>query len=196
MKLNLNIVLFCILFLKHADEDYFNDENSHWLLRPKLMFHEYRYVYYSAMVLNTIMRFIWVVSLIPMPSSSDKSYSTYDIIYPFLGVIEQCRRAMWGMLRIEWEHVKVAEKAKLLEHIPSEIDSFDAPMHPSVATHTRYLSNYVPFDLSPVGDTHVVTAARIESNLVGPVCHIVAGAVFVSGSILLLLYFTHDNNLG
>ena len=35
-----------------------------------------------------------------------------DIIYPFLAILEQIRRTIWGILKIEYEHIKASSKSK------------------------------------------------------------------------------------
>lgn len=75
-------------------------------LRPSLMFH-YPYRYYIAIFLDLILRFFWVTSLMPSETIIDLFGPMFSI---YLGSFEILRRAMWGILRVEWEHIKLANK--------------------------------------------------------------------------------------
>ena len=80
------------------------------------LFYKKRWVYYTAMVLNAMGRFAWVLTISP------------DVVYRFirpeffLMVIymgEMCRRGMWNFFRIELKHIdlckhfQVSDKIKL-----------------------------------------------------------------------------------
>jgi len=62
------------------------------------------------MFINLLLRTAWTISLIPNNFSSN--YSMIDVIYPFLAILEQTRRTIWGILKIEYEHIKASSKSK------------------------------------------------------------------------------------
>jgi hypothetical protein len=101
----------------------------HMLLRPRLMYanpHTHIYsenIYYIAMVMDFIMRAMWTVSLIPQNIRTPYTVSLNDALFPFLAAVELVRRAMWGCLRMEHEHLKRAT-AQLEELHPVVSDSF------------------------------------------------------------------------
>ena len=187
-------------------------DNVKWLLRPKLMFFDNIDLYYIAIVLDVILRFVWVLSLVPMPSQAQKNskYSYFDIIYPFLGIIEQMRRAMWGTLRLEWEHIKIAESSRNMEMLKSSgseplvTDDTQLPVPPPSPIANpgtkRRLSNFVPYDLVPTKTVSIVAggpsylrttvqlhpASKSYVNFKGAICHTVGSAMFVAFSIVLI----------
>lgn len=72
------------------------------LLRNSLMY-PYPAAYYGCMALNLILRFVWVLSLAPMSYLGDLVGAKLSM---FMGTIEIVRRSIWGIFRVEWEHVK------------------------------------------------------------------------------------------
>lgn len=76
-------------------------------LRKKLMYHRY-HLYYVAIVVDLVLRFAWTLSLLPQNLSASTAYTLSFQLTPFLAAAEQCRRCMWGLIRIEWEHVRRA----------------------------------------------------------------------------------------
>jgi len=84
-------------------------------LRKNLIYHEPSY-YYAAIVLDLILRFLWVISLAP------QTYTIFGIgpkLALFMGTCEIARRSMWGIFRVEWEHLKFVDKHVIgykLEH--------------------------------------------------------------------------------
>ena len=80
------------------------------------LFYKKRWVYYTAMVLNAMGRFAWVLTISP------------DVVYRFIRpefflmviyMVEMCRRGMWNFFRIELKHIdlckhfQVSDKIKL-----------------------------------------------------------------------------------
>lgn len=82
----------------------FSDGNTeNMFLRKKLMFGSANAgMYYVCIVVDLVLRFLWILSLRPSLS--------YTLLGPlagtFLASLEILRRCMWGVLRVEWEHVK------------------------------------------------------------------------------------------
>ena len=81
-------------------------EEPHLFLRPLLMYPSH-YVYYAAIVLDLILRFMWVASLVPKELFG--SFVGPQLSF-FLGSMEIVRRAMWGFFRLEYEHLKNVQK--------------------------------------------------------------------------------------
>ncbi|GBG32248.1 Xenotropic and polytropic retrovirus receptor 1-like [Hondaea fermentalgiana] len=71
-------------------------------LREHTMIPDRRY-YYIAMVLDLVLRFAWCFTLIPQINVifgiSNQAYTTF-----FLGTTELVRRALWSIIRVEYEH--------------------------------------------------------------------------------------------
>ncbi len=72
---------------------------KHWFLRKELMFHSPVF-YYFAIVVNFALRFLWVMSLFPSHTFLGTRLSL------FFASMEIVRRSLWGLLRVEFEHVK------------------------------------------------------------------------------------------
>lgn len=68
-------------------------------LRPHLIF-EYSAVYYAAIIIDLVLRFIWVLSL-----EAPRSSFPIPALSIFLGMLEVVRRSMWGVLRVEYEFI-------------------------------------------------------------------------------------------
>jgi hypothetical protein len=71
------------------------------LLRPHLMY-ERRVYYYIAIVIDLILRFVWVLSLAPASVTAKLAQSA---LQAFMGALEIIRRGIWGIFRVENEHV-------------------------------------------------------------------------------------------
>eukprot|EP01034_Spumella_vulgaris_P026956 gene26956-33608_t len=79
-------------------------------LRRHLMFSSPP-LYYAIIVLNLLLRFLWVVSLLPPHSKVlGTSFLTGTKLSVFLASMEVFRRSIWGLLRVEYEHLKLAAK--------------------------------------------------------------------------------------
>ncbi|GAA5878523.1 hypothetical protein JCM16303_002109 [Sporobolomyces ruberrimus] len=71
---------------------------KHPWLRPELgYFKDNWWLYYVFSVVNTILRFSWVIYLAPHPSAAVQSY--------IIALIEASRRIMWNTFRVEAEHL-------------------------------------------------------------------------------------------
>ena len=92
-----------------------NDRFKHPLLREKLIYrHAIRY--YIVIFADLILRFVWVLSLVPSSTLVSAFGPLFSI---YLGSVEIFRRFMWGLLRVEWEHIKWATKKKVGYRIES-----------------------------------------------------------------------------
>lgn len=79
---------------------------KHYFLRPLLMY-EWPAVYVVCVLLDLVLRFLWIVSL--MPVGTFGSFVGPQLSF-FLGSMEIVRRAMWGVFRVEYEHLKHVTK--------------------------------------------------------------------------------------
>ncbi len=83
--------------------DVFSYAQKKMFLREKLMFPSLP-AYYFCIVIDLILRFFWVLSLLP-PATLGGLIGTQ--LSFFLGSVEIARRSMWGILRVEFEHLKL-----------------------------------------------------------------------------------------
>ena len=69
-----------------------------------------RAVYYAAIVIDFVLRFLWTLTLVPYTHNVKfQDTPIYDVIDNFLGPIEILRRSMWAVFRVENEHLHSAE---------------------------------------------------------------------------------------
>jgi len=92
-----------------------NDDHAYPLLRQKLLF-QHPLLYFVAIVVDLMLRFVWIFSLVPT-STVNSAFGPMFSVY--LGSIEILRRFMWGLIRVEWEHLKHAARNKPGYRIPS-----------------------------------------------------------------------------
>ena len=85
-----------------------NFTNKPYFLRPKRYFKQ-DYIYYIVIFIDLILRFLWIISLMPSDLQSD-FFGKYLSIQ--LGYLEILRRAMWGIFRVEWEHIVHEKKSE------------------------------------------------------------------------------------
>jgi hypothetical protein len=64
-------------------------------------------VYYISIFVDLVLRFLWVVSLLPPGTLG--ILGGYKLSF-FMGAMEILRRSMWGILRVEWEHLKLMKQ--------------------------------------------------------------------------------------
>jgi hypothetical protein len=72
-------------------------------LRDSLMY-PYRSIYYICILVDLVLRFLWVIST--LPTESLHGLIGYQLSF-FLGAMEILRRCMWGVFRVEFEHIKM-----------------------------------------------------------------------------------------
>jgi hypothetical protein len=70
------------------------------LLRPHLMFYR-PWLYYLAISVNVVLRFNWCLSFTPFDWASWQQ----TVIVPIIVGVELTRRAAWGILSVEYQHV-------------------------------------------------------------------------------------------
>jgi hypothetical protein len=79
-----------------------------YFLRPKRFFRQ-TWIYYVVIFVDLILRFLWIISLMPADLQDDL-FGNYLSIQ--LGYLEILRRAMWGVFRVEWEHIAHENKSE------------------------------------------------------------------------------------
>ena len=83
--------------------DIYSYPQKKMFLRKSLMYPREN-VYYVCIVIDLFLRFLWVLST--LPPDSLHNLVGYQLSF-FLGSMEILRRCMWGMLRVEYEHLKM-----------------------------------------------------------------------------------------
>ena len=87
--------------------------SPHLFLRKDL-FYKRKWIYYTAMFLNLLGRFAWVLTISP------------DIVYRWIRpefflmviyMIEMCRRGMWNFFRIELKHIDLCQNFQVSDKI-------------------------------------------------------------------------------
>ena len=79
-------------------------------LKNRLMYRS-PYLYYFVLVLNPILRLLWTLSLLPQHHGASLTVLgmlSDSLVIQLSPAIELFRRALWGLLRMETEHLKVA----------------------------------------------------------------------------------------
>jgi hypothetical protein len=188
------------------------------------MYSQHKYFYYIAMFMNPVLRTIWVTSVIPstvFSSLSTTSYSFVDMVYPFLAIIEQLRRTMWGILRIEYEHITVSEKtsfSSLLKNLAltsdtaditnndvesTSVDQDDEKTLMTVEMRLRKLATkkrqsvYIPYALHETEDNSRSNATtgktdKAQGNLKAAVFHTICGFFAISIVVAFYLSFSEE----
>jgi hypothetical protein len=81
-------------------------------LRRHLMYPSY-IAYHVAIWMDLVLRFLWIVSILPQGFFGDLVGTQMTFC---LASLEIVRRAMWGLLRVEFEHLKFAQKGTVGFH--------------------------------------------------------------------------------
>ncbi|KAJ7276064.1 EXS family-domain-containing protein [Mycena haematopus] len=81
--------------------------SRHWLLRQDLVYTNYIFMYYVAIVTNILIRFLWVF-YIPVngPDTMLRSF--------IVGLLEIVRRWQWNFYRVENEHLGNVDQYRVL----------------------------------------------------------------------------------
>ena len=91
------------------------------LERTLILALEHRYnsksFYYVAIILDAVLRFLWVVSLAPKGGSTFFGTTSF-YLDPFLGALEISRRGMWSIIRMESQQISNHTSFRSLGAIP------------------------------------------------------------------------------
>jgi len=88
-------------------------QSKYYMLRKDLLYP--KWVYYSSMIADTLMRFFWVVPFLV------KAYAAHatDPWLPFLFIlVELVRRGMWNVIRLENEHLNNCGQFRAVTDVP------------------------------------------------------------------------------
>jgi len=105
-----------------------NPETGRYQLRNNRLYPRKSF-YWTLTVINTLLRFCWTLSFVPLRYLSAAGVLTENfsgdtwssILAPTIASAEIVRRSLWGLLRVEWEAIKVrGEQKQQLQH-PSEL---------------------------------------------------------------------------
>lgn len=84
-------------------------------LGPTLMYPR-KYYYYVAMALDLVLRFMWVLTLVP--PSSGASFAVPEYLSALTMMLELFRRTMWGFFRLENEHRSNVSGHRRVDFVP------------------------------------------------------------------------------
>ena len=86
----------------------YNTIQNKFYFRKNLIYKS-TWIYISAIIINFLLRFTWLILLVPTFVTDE--YTLFKIVYrnwlPFISVAEICRRMLWSIFRLEWEHLEV-----------------------------------------------------------------------------------------
>jgi len=99
-----------------------NPHTGSWQLRNRRLYPR-KSMYWCLAVINLLLRFCWTLSFVPMRYLSaagvlkdNFSGATWSsILVSTIASAEIIRRTLWGLLRVEWEAVKVQEEQQIDE---------------------------------------------------------------------------------
>ena len=114
--------------------------NRRIFLRPNLMYPK-MWVYHICILVDLALRFVWVLSLLPLEYSV--AFLGNRLTF-FLGSLEILRRSMWSIFRVEWEHVKLLNQNKP-GYLPNRF------LRQNEFRHKKELTSTIR-DLSQIGD--------------------------------------------
>ncbi|CAD6893916.1 unnamed protein product [Tilletia controversa] len=87
------------------------DPRARWPYLRNDLYYEWPFLYYFAIVSNVIIRFAWVIYLIPGPASSLMKIF-------IIALLEALRRWQWNMYRLENEHLGNADDFRVVKDVP------------------------------------------------------------------------------
>jgi hypothetical protein len=81
---------------------------KNWMLLRKDLLYSPPLIYYVAIFMDLVLRFVWMISL--APTGSGMAVLNTSQFNFFFGSLEILRRAMWNHFRMEYEHLKHIKK--------------------------------------------------------------------------------------
>lgn len=92
----------------------YNRKTSMWNLRTQRLYPRKSF-YWMLLIINTVLRFCWTLSFVPFHYLSSSGVLTNNlsseawanILIPTIASAEIIRRTLWGLIRVEWEAIKV-----------------------------------------------------------------------------------------
>jgi hypothetical protein len=103
-----------------------------WKLRSQRLYPGKK-IYWALALTNTLLRFCWTMSFVPLRYLSAAGVLTNNftsdtwasILAPTIASAEIVRRALWGLLRVEWEAIKLNGEAIGKHHGENDIGDFE-----------------------------------------------------------------------
>ncbi len=86
----------------------FLNSRQNYLLRDKLLYHDFKQFYYAVLFMNPLLRLMWCFSL--LPENLYRNTNGYGYGFIALPFVELIRRSLWCIIRVEHEHVKAGEQ--------------------------------------------------------------------------------------
>jgi EXS family len=113
------MVLFVSSSLYSFSWDVFMDwglgDRHHGYLAKSLMYQK-RGIYYVIIAIDLVLRFAWVLTLIPPSSGAKFALPAYLSLVSMM--LELFRRTLWGFLRLEHEHRSNASGYRRVDFVP------------------------------------------------------------------------------
>jgi hypothetical protein len=117
-----------------------NVQSSHWVLRSQRLY-PWKSFYWTILIVNTVLRFCWTLSFVPFHYLSSSGVLTNNfsneawanVLVATIASAEIIRRTLWGLLRVEWEAIKVKNE-----------------MSHASGIQLNYFDNKDEFELSPM----------------------------------------------
>jgi EXS family len=105
-----------------------SDKSLKWGLRSQRLY-PWKSFYWILLTINTLLRFCWTLNFVPFHYLSSAGVLTNkfsneawaNILVPTIAIAEIIRRTLWGLIRVEWEAIKVrSEMTQTSDHDPND----------------------------------------------------------------------------
>jgi hypothetical protein len=90
-------------------------KRQHGFLGPTLMYPR-KYYYYATIAVDLVLRFMWVLTLVP--PSSGASFALPEYLSALTMMLELFRRTLWGFFRLENEHRSNISGYRRVDFVP------------------------------------------------------------------------------
>jgi EXS family len=155
-----------------------NDQSSNWVLRSQRLY-PWKCFYWIVLVINTVLRFCWTLSFVPFHHLSSSGVLTTNfsneawanILVATIALAEIIRRSLWGLLRMEWEAIKVKTEMNYstqqnhfdnkddFEMTPMKVhdnqDSWSNGMSGSTLLNRQNIPKFFFIDMSSMNKIHI-----------------------------------------
>lgn len=144
-----------------------DDSNTPYFLRDEklLMYHNHTF-YYFVLTTNLIFRAIWTLSLVNITQFEASNFGL------FAAVIELTRRALWGCLKLEWDHCTSSSAYE--RKISSEVGS---------------MRNVNPTAIMPHFETAYYDTTTSEHKTMTPALTLLCILVAINAAILYTCFY-------
>jgi EXS family len=146
-----------------------------WVMRKNRLYASRRF-YWTVLVINTILRFCWTLSFIPIRYLSatgvlTKTFSGHDgwatLLGPLIASAEIIRRFLWGLLRVEWEIVKSSpdrnvDDDAVKDHDDIGVDMTMTPM--TISSSDVGSSTWWKGDMSAMDSTQLMVELSVYTS--------------------------------